>query len=391
METTCVDVTVVGAGAVGLATALALHAQGRKVAVIGAPPAAADGRTVALLDASWRFLQAHGVDVALASKAAPLRVMRLIDDTDSLFRPPPVDFRASEIGLDAFGWNVPNTELVTALSQMVVRTAGIAFHHGAVDSIVPDEHGVSVGGSGFAPLRSQLVVGADGKGSLSRKAADIAAREWQYDQMALTGLFDHVRDHHDASTEFHTRQGPCTLVPLPGRRSSLVWMMSPRVARRISRLDDAAFALAVEHQTHSLLGRMTLTGPRGMVSMGGLSVDRYAANRIALVGEAAHTFPPIGAQGLNLGFRDAIALGEAIADSEDPGAGTILDTYDRNRRSDVRMRSTAVDALNRSLLADLLPVDFLRGAGLLALGEIGPLRRLVMRRGLGDGGSASHV
>ena len=385
------DIAIIGAGAAGLAAALALSAQGRGVTVIGDSATPADGRTVALLGGSWRMLARFGVTTALQGDIAPLCVMRLIDDSGSLFRPPPVDFRASEIGLEAFGWNVGNTHLVEALSDAVAARPAIRLVRATVDTILPDDTGVTLKGNGLDELCATLVVGADGRKSRARDAAGITAREWRYDQVALTAIFSHRRDHGEASTEFHTRQGPCTLVPMPGRRSSLVWMMSPREAERIRALDDVAFARAVEARTHSLLGQMTLDGPRGAVPMGGLSVDRFAARRIVLVGEAAHAFPPIGAQGLNLGFRDVMALDRVLAETAgDIGGDDVLAAYDRSRRADVALRTTAVDALNRSLLADFLPSDALRGAGLLALGEIGPLRRLVMRRALSDTDAAAE-
>ena len=134
-----------------------------------------------------------------------------------------------------------------------------------------------------------------------------------------------------------------------------------------------------------MLGAMRVAGPRGRIPMGGLSVDRFAAGRTALIGEAAHVFPPIGAQGLNLGLRDVAALRDAVIGTEDPGAQSVTAAYDAARGTDVRLRTGAVDALNRTLLTDLLPADLMRGAGLLALSRIGPLRRFVMRQGLAGG------
>ena len=379
------DIAIVGAGAVGLVAALALASDGWRVSVVGGTAAPRDGRTVALLDASWQMLAALGVTEALADKAAPLAVMRLVDDTGSLFRQPPVEFRASEVGLEAFGWNVENAELVAALVEQTREHPGISLVAGMVSDISPGPGTVTLSGTGLAPLRARLVIGADGRQSRVRQAAGITARDWSYPQTALTGIFAHRRDHHDASTEFHTRKGPCTLVPLPGRRSSLVWMLDPTEAEQVAGLDDAAFARRVEAQTHSLLGALTLAGPRGKIPMGGLSVERFADDRMALVGEAAHVFPPIGAQGLNLGLRDVAALRDALIGAGDPGDEAVMAAYDRARQSDVRLRTGAVDMLNRTLLTDLVPADLLRGAGLLALSRIGPLRRLVMRQGLAGG------
>ncbi|KRE03998.1 ubiquinone biosynthesis protein UbiH [Bosea sp. Root670] len=380
-----VDIAIVGAGAVGLAAALALSREGRSVALLGPVATPRDGRTVALLDGSWRMLAELGVQEALLEKAAPLEVMRLVDDSGSLFRQPPVEFRASEIGLEAFGWNIENADLTALLAEKAAGLSGLRMIPGFVRAIEPETDGVSLSGEGFAPLKARLIVGADGRNSQVRAAAGIESRDWRYPQIALTAIFEHRRDHQETSTEFHTRKGPCTIVPLPGRRSSLVWLVDPEEAPALTALDDPAFALRVERQVQSLLGAMTVSGPRGKVPMGGLSVERFGAGRMALIGEAAHVFPPIGAQGLNLGLRDVAALSEALAGVTDAGAESVIADYDGARRTDVRLRTGAVDVLNRTLLTDLMPADLMRGAGLLALSRIGPLRRLVMRQGLAGG------
>lgn len=379
------EIAIVGAGAVGLAAALACAADGWQVTVFGRPVAPRDGRTVALLDGSWRMLTELGLLPALDDRAAPLAVMRLVDDTGSLFRQPPVEFYASELGLDAFGWNVENADLVAVLAEFVAANPNIRTVPHMVSVLEADSDAVRISGVEFKPLRARLVIGADGRQSRVREAAGITTRDWRYPQTALTAILGHRRDHRETSTEFHTRSGPCTLVPLPGRRSSLVWMLEPKEAERIAALDDARFARSVEMQTHSLLGAMTVEGARGRVPMGGLSVTRFGANRMALIGEAAHVFPPIGAQGLNLGLRDVAALRRVLQEADDPGREAVIAAYDSARQTDVRLRTGAVDALNRTLLTDLLPADLMRGAGLLALSQIGPLRRIVMRQGLAGG------
>lgn len=381
------DVAIAGAGAVGLAAALALSAEGFSVAVIGPLGAPQDGRTVALLDGSWRFLDSLGMVERLADKAAPLATMRLVDDSGSLFRQPPVDFRASEIGLDAFGWNIGNAELVEALAEAAAAEPRIRLMPHLVSEIRREAEDVLLAGENMQPLRARLLVGADGRRSRVRESAGIAARDWSYPQVALTAILAHGRDHRETSTEFHTRKGPCTLVPLQGRHSSLVWLLDPSEAERVAALEDDAFARRVEAQVHSLLGAMSVAGPRGRVPMSGMSVDRFGAERSVLIGEAAHVFPPIGAQGLNLGLRDVMALRDAVRGAVDPGGDAVIAAYDRSRQADVRLRTGAVDALNRTLLADILPADLLRGAGLLALSRIGPLRRIVMRQGLAGGAS----
>lgn len=378
------DVAVVGAGAAGLVAALALARDGFETALIGTPDRRRDGRTIALLDGSVRFLQALDVWPSLAGHAAPLAVMQLIDDTGSLFRPPPVPFSATEIGLEAFGWNVENGALVACLAAAAaVQDRLTLVNDQAVRCDLLGEC-ASLALNNGSSLRAGLVVAADGRRSRLREGAGIPTRSWAYPQSALTTILAHERDHRDTSTEFHTRSGPFTLVPLPGRRSSLVWVLRPEEAERHAALDDEALSLAIERQAQSLLGRMRVDGPRGLVPLSGLSVERYAAARLALVGEAAHVFPPIGAQGLNLGLRDVAALRDALVDAREAGEDVedALSRYQRGRDLDVRLRWAAVDGLNRTLLTDFIPADFLRGVGLLAMAGIGPLRRAAMREGV---------
>jgi 2-octaprenyl-6-methoxyphenol hydroxylase len=383
---TC-DVFVVGAGLAGLAAAVGFARAGRRVVSAGATERLGHGRTVALLGPSVDFLDQLGVWPALAPRAAPMRGLRIVDDTGSLFAPRPVEFRAREIGRDAFGWNVENAALADALEaaaaahpDLVRITANVAGF-----DFAPERATVALaGGRVFA---AALVVGADGRASPSRRAAGIAARVRRYPQSALTVVLAHARPHDDVSTEFHTRQGPFTLAPLPAapdapNRSSLVWAMSDAEATRRAALDDAALAVEIERQARSLLGAMRIEGERGIFALARQSVSRLVATRLALVGDAAHAFPPIGAQGLNLGLRDVKALIAAATASEDLGADAALDRYARSRAADVAFRTAAVAGLNRSLLADCAPVDLARGLGLAALGAIGPLRRLTMRAGV---------
>ena len=378
------DIVVVGAGAVGLAAGIALARAGWRCVVLGAPGIRRDGRTVALMDGSVRLLAEIGLWERVAAEASPLETLAIVDDTGGLFRVPPVAFHASEIGLDAFGQNVESATLVAALAALAAETPGLALRAEPMERLDLSHSGAILHLAGGETIEARLVVGADGRTSGVRAAAEIPTREWSYDQVALTAIFAHDRSHRDTSTEFHTRQGPFTLVPLPGRRSSLVWLTAPGQARRLQALDDEAFARAVETQAQSMLGAMRLDGPRGAVPMGGLAVDRFVGDRAALVGEAAHVFPPIGAQGLNLGLRDVKDLRDVLGDaSGDPGEDTLLATYNRRRLFDVRSRTGAVDLLNRSLLADFLPIDMARGLGLMALSRISPLRRFVMRQGIG--------
>jgi 2-octaprenyl-6-methoxyphenol hydroxylase len=176
------------------------------------------------------------------------------------------------------------------------------------------------------------------------------------------------------------------LVPLPGQRSSLVWVLDPLDADELASLNDAELSGKIEHASHSILGKIEVEAGRGLFPLSIATARKFADRRIALVGEAAHVIPPIGAQGLNLGLRDAATIGElAIAaqrDGRDIGGADVLAAYDKMRRADVGSRSLAIDLLNRTLLTDFLPVQGMRGLGLYMIDRIAPLRRAVMREGV---------
>lgn len=377
------DVAVIGGGPTGMTAALALAAAGLQVALV-APAAGGDPRTTALLGGSVDLLTSLGVWQNAEAAAAPLRTMRIVDDTGRLVRAPEAVFDAVEAGAETFGFNIPNDALNTALSQAVDRAANLARVPAKADAVVPGAARVAVD-AGPWRLAARLVVAADGAASATREAAGIAVRSWQYRQTALVTTLSHGAPHHDASTEFHTPAGPFTLVPLPGRRSSLVWVERPDVAERLAALDDAALSAAIERQAHSILGAMCVDGPRGLLPLAGHVAVRFADRRVALVGEAAHRFPPIGAQGLNLGLRDVAVLARTVARAraDDPGDDAVLAAYDRARRGDVTMRTAAVDLFDRSLLTGFLPVQVARAAGLYLAGRVGPIRRFAMRQGLG--------
>lgn len=234
------------------------------------------------------------------------------------------------------------------------------------------------------------MIGADGRDSLCRTAAGIATMAWRYDQSAIACNFTHSASHDDTCTELHRPAGPLTVVPLPGRESSLVWVERPHECARLLQLADQAFARELEERLQGLLGGIIRLTPRATFPLSGLTVRRFARHRIALIGEAAHLIPPIGAQGLNLGLRDIAALADNVTDAvqtgSDPGDENLLRSYDQARRSDVLSRTAAIDILNRSLLSAFVPIQALRGLALHAMGAVGPLRRFIMRQGVSPTG-----
>jgi len=382
-STFAAEVAVIGAGPAGLVSAIALAAAGVDTLLI-APPARPDFRTTALLAGSVTALDTLGAWQGCARQAAPLKKLRIIDDTRRLFRAPEVSFAAAEIDCEAFGHNIENRHLIAALQT---RAAALNLKSIATPALTIKSaaSAVTIRHAGGEAL-VQLAIGADGARSICREAAGIVTQRRAYPQAALTLNLAHERTHDDTSTEFHTEEGPFTLVPLPGRRSSLVCVVAPEHCEELATMDDAALSTEIERRAHSLLGPMTVESGRGVFPLAVEIADGFARNRIVLVGEAAHVVPPIGAQGLNLGIRDAATIAEIVADAhqhgKDPGCPEVLARYDAERRTDIVTRTLAVDFLNRSLLSDFLPTHGARGLSLYLVDRIGPLRRAMMREGV---------
>jgi 2-octaprenyl-6-methoxyphenol hydroxylase len=392
-DTFSAEVAVIGGGPAGLVAAIALATAGIDTLLI-APPAEPDHRTTALLAGSVTALETLGVWPACVPHAAPLRKIRLIDATQRLIRAPEVLFTSAEIGLDAFGHNIENRHLIAALE---VHAAALKLPRiaGAALSIASDPDGASIKHTS-GEARVKLVIGADGRRSLCRAAAGIGTSHRRtYPQTALTLNLAHARPHDDTSTEFHTESGPFTLVPLPGRRSSLVCVLDPAHADELAAMNDAELSAEIERRAHALLGKMNVEPGRGVFPLAIETADSFARDRIALVGEAAHVVPPIGAQGLNLGLRDGATIAELVAEARrqniDIGAPQLLARYDTQRRADVTSRSIAVDLLNRSLLTDFLPAQGARGLSVYLVDRIGPLRRALMREGVAPAASQPRL
>jgi len=380
------DTAVIGGGPAGLTAAIALAATGAKTALLARRVPYADNRTTALLGASTELLERLDVWSRCYDKAAALRTMRLVDDTGRLIRAPEVRFTSEEIGLDQFGYNIANRSLMVALEARASELSNLTRIDDEAATIDPQDASVAIETAKGERLFARLVVGADGRQSPSRAAAGIGVKRRDLHQSALTFNISHTRPHNGISTEFHTAQGPCVFVPLPGNRCSVVWVATTREAERLMALDDAELSEAAERQSHSILGRVQVEAGRSVFPLRIERPDKFASHRVALVGESAHVVPPIGAQGLNMGLRDAADIaeiaGHAISLGEDPGSPAVLARYQSARRADVASRLIAIDVANRSLLSDFVGLQSLRAAGMHLLASFGPLRRLAMREGL---------
>ncbi|MEP3280516.1 MAG: UbiH/UbiF family hydroxylase [Stappiaceae bacterium] len=380
------EVCIVGGGPSGLICALMMAKSGIDTALIAPCVTPDDGRTTALLQASLKILESLEIWPKLLEIAAPLKKMRLIDDTGRLLRAPETTFDSTELELDAFGYNLPNSEMVKALLSMVSEQERLATYDTVAEAVEPTGERATVSLKTGEAISCALVVGADGRNSTVREAAAIPVKKWKYEQHALVANLRHTVPHHDCSTEFHTPTGPFTLVPLKGNNSSLVCVVRLDTAEQLRSFDAGQLALELEKRAHSILGRFDLESAAQIFPLSGMTANRVGQNRCALIGESAHVFPPIGAQGLNLGLRDVAWLGETVVRAKtqgtDIGGTDTLSAYNDVRMNDIRSRTTAVDLLNRTLLTDFLPIQTGRSVGLYLAGRVGPLRRVMMREGI---------
>ncbi len=378
------DIAVIGAGPAGLVTGAACAKSGLRTAIIGPASNAADARTSALFGGSIDLLKSLEVWDALATRAEPISGIRIVDAGEGLLRAPEVLFEAREAGVAAFGYNIPNVALVAALEA--ANGPSLTRLVVGVDQIDIGPGSVTLTASDGSKITASLVVAADGRGSAARTAAGIDVSKWAYPQSAIVTTFHHQRSHDGVSTELHRSAGPLTVVPGPRKTSNLVWIDTPEEATRLLALDTAAFSRELSAALKGLLGALSDVGPRQSFPVAGQTARSLAKHRVVLAGEAAHVIPPIGAQGLNLSFRDAATLAEIAADAksegEDIGGDTVLSRYENARRADVGTRVFAIDLLNRSLLSTIPGVSFARGIGLFALASSASLRARVMREGI---------
>ena len=394
------DIVISGGGIAGLTAAAAFGAAGFDVLCCDpAPPvtdreaAGADLRTTAFLQPAQAFLAECGLWDRLAPHAMPLQVMRIVDAGGE--RPEPRvshDFDAADISEKPFGWNLPNWLLRREMAARLGDLARVDFRPGTgTTALFTRDAEARVTLSDGARVRARLVIAADGRNSPMRQAAGIGVKTIRFGQKALAFAVTHPIPHGNVSTEIHRTGGPFTLVPLPdhgGRPSSaIVWMEEGPKAEALFALPDAELEAAMSERSCHLFGPLTLASQRTIWPIIAQEAERLSGKRLALVAEAAHVVPPIGAQGLNMSLKDIAALRDlAVAAPERLGDAAMLDAYHRARVADVRARVAGVAALNRISMVQAPALRDLRARGLDTLYSVRPVRKTLMQLGLGARG-----
>jgi 2-octaprenyl-6-methoxyphenol hydroxylase len=387
------DVLIAGGGFAGLTLAIALRQSlGPSFAVTVADPAlglsrANDERASAIVAAARRLFETIGVWEAVAGEAQPILDMVVTDSRlGDTMRPVFLTFAGDVEPGEPFAHMIENRFLVDALAAKA-QAEGVTLISYGVDSVSHDgERAVATlkDGSGFA---ARLVAAADGARSTIRTHAGIATHGWNYDQSAIVTAVAHERDHGGRAEEHFLPAGPFAILPLKGHRSSIVWTEDKGEAERIVALPDEAFHAELEQRFKLHLGDIKAVGGRRLHPLGFFVARSFIAERIALVGDAAHVIHPIAGQGLNMGLKDVAALAEVIVDAArlglDPGSAAVLERYQRWRRFDTMAMGIATDGLNRlfSNRSDVL--RFARDVGLGLVDRVPNLKRLFIREAAG--------
>ncbi|NCQ24669.1 MAG: 2-octaprenyl-6-methoxyphenyl hydroxylase [Rhodobacteraceae bacterium CG17_big_fil_post_rev_8_21_14_2_50_63_15] len=395
-----VDILISGGGVAGLAAAAVFGRSGFSVLCVDpAPPITAreaegsDLRTTAFLQPAQALLERAGLWARLAPFAAELQVMRIVDAGGVEPKPRVIRaFRASDISERPFGWNLPNWLLRREMAAHLASLPGVTFRPGTgTTTLFTREAEARVGLSDGTSVRCRLVIAADGRASPIREAAGVAVKTTRYGQKALAFAVTHPIPHENVSTEIHRSGGPFTLVPLPdfeGQPSSaVVWMETGPEVARLAALPVAAFEAEINTRSCSLFGPLTLVSRRTVWPIISQVADRMFAERVALVAEAAHVVPPIGAQGLNMSLGDMRVLLELAEAAPDRlGDRAMLEAYHRRRHWEVRARVAGIDLLNRASMLHAQPLRDARAMGLNSIYALAPVRRTLMQMGLGARG-----
>jgi 2-octaprenyl-6-methoxyphenol hydroxylase len=386
------DLVIVGGGMTGLTLACAVAGAGPRVLLIERQPLAAstapgfDGRVTAIAQGSRRLLEALGLWSELAADAQPIRDIRVGERHSPLT----VHYDHRAVGDEPLGHIVENRLLRGAL----LRRAQALVGHGltlaapaAVAGVRWREAGARLRLADGRQLSCALVAAADGRSSLTRAAAGIDVLRWEYRQTGIVATIAHERPHRGLAVERFFPDGPLALLPMTGRRSSIVWAAQDRLARELIALDDDAFMGELEDRVGDALGALTLAGPRWHYPLSMTQARRYTGRRLALVGDAAHAIHPLAGQGWNLAVRDVAALAELVVDAQrlglDPGGAALLARYERWRRFDSLALIAITDGLNRLFGNDVLPLRVVRELGLGLVERIAPLKQFFMRHAMG--------
>jgi 2-octaprenyl-6-methoxyphenol hydroxylase len=389
------DVIILGAGLVGCALATALAKGGITCTVVDPAPAQQirdtnfDGRASAVSSSSWRMMEAIGATARFAEYANPIERIEVGEQGARGL----LSFQPDLENDGPLGMMVENRYLRIGLREAAEASDGVTVLMASRAAHVErDAAGVRVTLEDGRTLKAALLVGAEGRRSPTRDAANIAVARWDYHHVAMVGMLDHTADHRNVAHELFYTAGPFALLPMQGgHRSALVWTVSEADAPAMLSLSGRAFTAEAQKRMGGLLGDIALAAPLSSFPLGFHHTARITAERLALAGDAGHGIHPIAGQGVNLGFRDAAALAEVLIEGArlglDPGDHQLLQRYERWRGLDTFLVASATDGLTRLFGIPGKPASRIRRFGIGMVDRIGPLKDFFMAEARGESGA----
>jgi len=398
MERISADIMISGGGIAGMTAACTFGTAGFKVICVDpAPPVTheadpkSDLRSTAFLQPARNTLKTAGIWAHLEPYATPLDIMRLADAGGEMNEVRTIaDFVASEISDEPFAWNLPNWLLRREMLKRIKELDNVTFLTGVeTKRITPRTERAYVQLSNQTQVDCMLVLAADGRNSPTRDMLGIAAKTWRFGQKAIVFSVSHPRAHENVSTEIHRSGGPFTVVPLNDvdgvHHSAVVWMEKGAKTADLMAMDDDTFIATANERSCAILGELKLESRRMVWPIISRLAEKLYGPRIALIAEAAHVIPPIGAQGLNMSLTDIQCLLDlSLENPAEVGSPEMLAAYQKARFGDIKMRVNGVNLLNRAAMTNSENLKALRLKGLQTLHGFAPVRKSLMRKGLGS-------
>lgn len=384
------DAVIVGAGLVGMSMALSLAKTGLKIAVIERTKISSqldaefDGRVSAIALGSQYILDDIGAWEFMQPYAEPILDIRVSDGATPFF----LHYDHKEVGKNPFGYIIENRYTRYALHQAAALLPNITLiENFKIKTLFQNQYNASITRDNGESITASLIIAADGKNSQIRELAGIKATHWDYKQTAIVCTIEHSLAHNGLAQERFLPIGPFAVLPMTGNRSSLVWVEPNDRVKIYMDLPEDEFVQEITERIGGYLGDIRTSGKRFSYPLSMLHAKKYSAQRIAFIGDAAHSIHPIAGQGVNLGFRDVATLGELIRKQYkcglDIGAENILSDYEKLRAVDNLSMIAITDLLNRLFSNNILPIRTARDIGLWTVGKLPVVKRIFMHHAMG--------
>ena len=351
-----------------------------------------DNRSTAILMPGIEILSKIGIWGKISKYSAPLKIMRLADAGGKQGKIRYIaDFSSKEVNQDQFGFNIPNYLLKKEMVNHLLGYKNFSIDYGKnLSKVVSRNKEATTLFNDGTRISAKLIIGADGRDSFLRETNNIKKKKWSYNQKALAFVATHELPHNYVSTEIHKNGGPFTLVPLPSEevnKSAVVWMDKTEVINELTTMTEKEFSYELNQRSLNVLGAINIEGNKSSWPIISQYAKKLYGDRLVLIAEAAHVFPPIGAQGLNTSFGDLRVLSslvkQCLEKNEDYGLEINLKKYNKERWNEIYVKILGIDALNRAALFENKILKDLRLKSLKLIHKTGSLRNIAITSGLG--------